>query len=281
MSHAIDAEWDRLGQPAEFTFVDYGAGPGTLARAVFAARPRCREHLRYIAVERSDLQHQFHPDGVESVAALTAEHIGSGLTGMVFANELLDNLAFTPVRWDGETALFGVVDIDDDAEGSLVTRFVPDPQLDSALLITGQSVVDQTMAGEWANWISTDVIAEGRMVVVDYSRQSTCDVEVRTFSEHGPAGDPLTELGNKDITVDVDLEVLQRRVGRAASITPQHVWLRQHGIDELVEQGRIIWERGAAVGGLEALRGKSRLREADALTDPIGLGGFVVSEWAL
>ena len=37
----LDAEWERLDRPNPFTVVDAGAGPGTLARAVLAARPAC------------------------------------------------------------------------------------------------------------------------------------------------------------------------------------------------------------------------------------------------
>ena len=32
-------------------------------------------------------------------------------------------------------------------------------------------------------------------------------------------------------------------------------------------------------GGLEAIAGRSRVHEADALTDPTGLGAFRVLEW--
>ena len=38
----IDAEWERLGRPEPFTFVEAGAGPGTLARSVIAAPPSVR-----------------------------------------------------------------------------------------------------------------------------------------------------------------------------------------------------------------------------------------------
>ena len=63
------------------------------------------------------------------------------------------------------------------------------------------------------------------------------------------------------------------------SVRDQRAFLTEHGIDELVEDGRAAWERGAAEGGLEAIRGRSRVREAEALTDISGLGGFTVAEW--
>ena len=63
VARALDAEWDRLGHPDPFTVVDAGAGPGTLARAVLAARPRCAEAMEYVAVESSAAQRESHPDG--------------------------------------------------------------------------------------------------------------------------------------------------------------------------------------------------------------------------
>ncbi len=58
----LDAEWERIGRPDLFTVVDAGAGPGTLARAVLAASPACRDALRYVAVEISAAQRSRHPE---------------------------------------------------------------------------------------------------------------------------------------------------------------------------------------------------------------------------
>ncbi len=63
-------------------------------------------------------------------------------------------------------------------------------------------------------------------------------------------------------------------------VETQGDFLRAHGLDELVAEGRAAWDAGAATGGLEAIRGRSRIAEADALTDPNGLGGFSVVQWS-
>src|SRR5262245_4533826 len=93
----LDAEFERLGRPDPFTVVEAGAGPGTLARAVAAARPACAPALRYIAVETSAAQRRGHPPGVESRGDLPPEPID----GVVVANELLDNLPFRLAVFDG------------------------------------------------------------------------------------------------------------------------------------------------------------------------------------
>jgi hypothetical protein len=59
----------------------------------------------------------------------------------------------------------------------------------------------------------------------------------------------------------------------------QHEFLRSHGIDELVEEGRRIWDERAHLGDLAAIRARSRVTEAEALCDPDGLGAFRVVEW--
>ncbi len=90
LARALDAWWSELGEPAPFTVVEAGAGRGALAKAVLAAAPACGPALRYVAVERSAALRAQHPAGVESAADLPEEPF----TGVVLANELLDNLPF-------------------------------------------------------------------------------------------------------------------------------------------------------------------------------------------
>jgi SAM-dependent MidA family methyltransferase len=61
----------------------------------------------------------------------------------------------------------------------------------------------------------------------------------------------------------------------------QAEFLAAHGIDDLVAAARATWHERAHLGDLEALRARSRVGEADALTDPTGLGAFRVLEWAV
>jgi hypothetical protein len=78
-----------------------------------------------------------------------------------------------------------------------------------------------------------------------------------------------------DLTVDVAFDQLPE----AASISTQADVLRAWGIDELVEAGRRTWRERAHLGDLRAIRGRSRVGEAEALLDPAGLGAFLVAEW--
>ena len=81
------------------------------------------------------------------------------------------------------------------------------------------------------------------------------------------------------LTVQVEaLLALVRPPDRTSS---QSDFLRSHGLDELVEEGRRRWEATGLSGGLDAVAGRSRVHEAEALTDDSGLGGFTVLEWVL
>jgi hypothetical protein len=77
--------------------------------------------------------------------------------------------------------------------------------------------------------------------------------------------------------IAVDQLSLVRPPDRTAT---QAAWLEQHGIGELVDEARVVWEERAHVGDLDALRARSRVVEAEALLDPTGLGGCRVLEWA-
>ncbi len=261
----LDAEWERLGRPDPFHVIEGGAGPGTLARAILAADPRCREAMRYVAVEVSATQRAMHPAGIDSVDTLPAGPV----IGVVIANELLDNLAFSPVvRHDGQ-AHAALVDLQDDR--LVVTAGPP-------INVGADVVVSQRAAGEWVSAAHT-LLTEGRLVVIDYARQDSADVEIRTYRGHDRGREPLVALGTQDITVDVDLPQLFRSVGPPNRQIDQASWLREHGIDALVEAGRRVWEERAHLGDLEALKARSRINEAAALTDPSGLGSFTVLEW--
>ena len=68
-------------------------------------------------------------------------------------------------------------------------------------------------------------------------------------------------------------------VHEPTTVRTQAQFLALHGIDDLVAEGRRVWAESAHVGDLAALRARSRVREAEALTDASGLGGFTVVEW--
>ena len=271
IARALDTWWLELGRPDPFTFVDCGAGNGTLARAIVDAAPRCLDALDFELVERSPRLRSLHPHGPRhhSCATLPDERIH----GVVFANELLDNLAFDLRQRSGDDWIDVVVDVD--SGGELCDR----PAGERGRAAHHYAAMD---------WLrrALEVVQRGRVVVVDYAITTEQMGErdwrewVRTYREHARGSDPLSEPGTQDITVDVAFDQLAA-IREPTLDRPQHEFLRSHGIDELVAEGQRVWAERAHLGDLAALKGRSRLRERDALVDPSGLGAFRVVEWAV
>ncbi len=257
MARALDAWWIELGRPDPFWVIDAGAGPGTLARTIDAAAPACAAVWRYVAVEVSDQQRRQHPPWVDSQAALPTTPV----VGVVLANELLDNLP-VDLHHAGQP-----VQVREGPSG-----FVLEPDVN---IETCQP--DCTGARAWLRE-ALSLVHRGRVVVIDYTDRVSRDPWLRTFRGHQPGGHPLDQPGTQDITVDVPVAQLEA-VAPLSSERSQADWLRDWGIDELVEEGRRIWHERAPLGDLAAVRARSRVTEAAALLDPAGLGSFTVLEW--
>ncbi|MFN3219650.1 MAG: SAM-dependent methyltransferase [Acidimicrobiales bacterium] len=288
VARSLDAAWDDLGRPDDFSVVEAGAGSGRLARSVLAAAPRCAPAMRYVTVEVSDAQRAGHPDGVDA----RAEMPEPGGIGVVLANELCDNLAFDLYERDG--GLWWEIRVDDQdgalAEIRVEPSALPDwlaaldplePEAAVASLETPLRVPDQYGARRWLER-ALHQHDRGRVVVLDYAVDAYPVPEdrgwLRTYRGHDVGGDPLDRPGTQDITVDVAVDQL-------ASVRPpdrsmsQADWLAAHGIEGLVEEGRRIWRENAAAPNVAALTARSRIGEAEALCDPAGLGAFRVLEW--
>ena len=97
IARALDAWWKELGSPSRFDVVECGSGPGTLARSILAAQPECADAMKYVAVEISASQRALHPQSVESRETMP----DGSITGVILANELLDNLPFRLFVFDG------------------------------------------------------------------------------------------------------------------------------------------------------------------------------------
>jgi len=128
VARALDGWWRAAGEPDPYLVIEAGAGRGRLAADVLAARPECATALRYVLVERSpgllDAQRDLltvEPfedalgpmvrddedapvpvTGMGPIVTALDDLPAVPLTGVVVANELLDNLPFRVVeRRDG------------------------------------------------------------------------------------------------------------------------------------------------------------------------------------
>ena len=164
----------------------------------------------------------------------------------------------------------------DDADARLADRLAPEPRSGSRLPI-------QRAAADWLGRRPRPGRAGpggGARLRADTAELAARppDEWLRTYRAHERGGPPLADLGTQDITCEVALDQLAARPpARRPPI--QAEFLAAHGIDDLVAEGRRIWAERAHLGDLAAIRARSRVGEAEALTDPAGLGAFHVLEW--
>jgi SAM-dependent MidA family methyltransferase len=309
---ALDAEWERLGRPDPFVVIEAAAGRGALARAVLDAAPACVPALRYVCVERSaalrakidellpvepaanvfgavvsgdDEVH--HITGTGPVVAVLDDLPYVPVTGVVLANELLDNVPFRLVERTARGWSEVLVGADGDELLEMLVAAASDVAAEADRLAPGAPIGArlplQHLAADWLRR-ALGVLDRGRVIVVDYADVSPSLATrpwhqwLRTYRDHGRGKHPLTWPGEQDITCEVAVDQLAR-VRAPQSDRSQAEWLAAHGLDGLVAEARRRWEARAHVGDLEALRDRSRIGEAVMLTDSGGLGAFRVLEW--
>lgn len=279
ISRAVDLWWIEAGRPDGFTVVEHGAGPGTLGRSITAAAGECLSAgaLRWVMVERSPAQRANHPTG-SHLASLAPSEGAEPAADVVLANELLDNLPFDIVARRGDAWIERRVTVD----GGRFTLVDGPSTIGVALGPLGEA--ELPVAAAAAEWVrdQRDRNPAARLIVIDYMAKTEELVRrdggwLRAYRGHEAVDDWLDAPGTADITIDVPLDQLPELEG--AIVRAQADFLRAFGIDALVEEGRALWQAGAAVGDLAALMARSRVREAEALLDPAGLGAFTVIEW--
>lgn len=289
-----DRCWEQLGRPDDFTLVDAGAGSGTLARSVLAARPACAGVLHYLLVERSAALRRVHRELIDSppepcaTVESRADLPDGPLDGLIIANELLDNL---PCRLLERTVDgWAEVYVAEESPGTFVEELRP--------LEAGEQVVADSLAPEApvggriplaaaaVEWVgrALGLLRGGSLVVIDYTDTSASLAArpawewVRTYRSGVRGHEPLVDVGSADITVEVPLDqILAAHPG--AEVCDQAAFLRSLGIEETVAEGRAVWHERAAIGDLAALEARSRIHEAEALCDASGLGAFTVAVW--
>lgn len=284
LARALDQWWDDAGRPSPFVVVDAGSGPGTLIRSLLLAAPRCARSWQLVSVERSPALRRGQDDLVERGVTVTAE-LPPLRGAVVIANELLDNLPFRVLERVGH----GWVDLavaDPDGERVLTTLPTGDGEVARASALVPRAAEGARipwLAGA-ARWVG-DVLAAGpaHLLVLDYGCATTAELAdrdwtewVRTYRQHRAGAGPLALPGEVDLTVEIAADQLPP----GAEWSTQAELLRRWGIDELVAEGRRVWDERAAVGDLAALRARSRVREAEALTEPGGLGSWLVGHWS-
>lgn len=266
-----------LGEPAVLDLVDVGAGRGELAVSVLAwtaaNAPGTAARLRVSAVEVGP-----RPEGLPGAVAWLAE-VPADVAGLVFANELLDNVVFdvAEVDADGVSRLLEV----DTATGAERPGPVPDPR--AAAWLERWWPLDDAEPGARAEigdardeaW--QDIVrrvTRGVAVAVDYSHERARRPEFGTVAGYR-AGQQVAAIpdGSCDVTAHVALDACAAAVsaleGVGVLLTTQREALRALGVSGA--RPPLTMASTDPVGYVRALSGASAAAE---LTDAAGLGGF-------
>jgi SAM-dependent MidA family methyltransferase len=256
---------EALGRPATLDFVDMAAGRGELAAGVLAALPAdVAARTRAYAVEVAE-----RPEGLDHRIEWSAEP-PQGVTGLLFANEWLDNVpvevaevdaAGVPrlvlVREDGTERLGEPVG---DAQARWLARWWP---LSGEAGLRAEIGLPRDEA--WASAVAT--LDRGLAVAVDYAHTADTRPPFGTLTgfREGRETAPVPD-GSCDITAHVALDACALPGGR---LLPQREALRALGVTGARPPLALASSDPAAY--VRALAGAG---EAAELTAAGGLGDF-------
>jgi len=271
----LDA-WFALGEPEPLPVVELGAGDGTFAEALasaFAELPGPRP--AYTGVEISTGARDAL--GARGFATASSPTELDPFDGVLFANEVLDNLPFVPVRGRPD----GPKEVRVGAQGgSLVEIEVPWSNGSDPLprLEPGQET--SVPVGAFALLRSlARVLRRGYVLLIDYGSVVGPAGPVHGYREHREVADILADPGGTDITAGVDVSMIADRARSDGLVAfepvTQQAALRALGHDRWEQTMRTTQSELQEAGrSAEAVRVWEERSRASLLTDPSRLGGF-------
>ncbi len=279
------AEWKSLGAPCHWRIIECGAHDGTLAADVLETLsqldPTAFSALEYAIPEplprlQAAQQETLKKFGKTIRFLDTAESLAADpLPGIAFGNELLDALPFHVVEWHHGRWHECRVALDQENFIWENSHAITDLALTAALVTLGSDFPDgyrteiRTCFHDFLAPL-TRCLTRGLLLWPDYGfarpefyHPDRTRGTLRTFSNHRAAEDPLTRIGEIDITAHVDFTaVAEAAIALGAipmSFKNQGSWLTAIARDWLLTQ--------------EGNPSPDLLRQFQTLTHPAHLGG--------
>jgi SAM-dependent MidA family methyltransferase len=239
----LEAAWEKLGRPARFTALEPGAGRGWLGRDVLkAVSGPFAEALVYVHRDDNPAARRA---AEEALAPFLTTHRARFATeadslepfvGAIFSNELFDALPAQPWRWE-----------DEHWTREVLTGDGPEWQAadsgEAGSWFTAQT--DGLEPGDGSIWCEalpglvqnlTASLAAGLFLAIDYgetaARLLAKGADLRRFKAHTVDGKWHEEMGEADLTADVDFTRLAHLLGQAGLGDLSHLelskWVRTH-----------------------------------------------------
>lgn len=280
---------EALGKPAELALVDVGAGRGELLTGVLAVLPeRVSGRLRPHAVERAP-----RPPRLDHRIEWTTE-VPTGVTGLLFANEWLDNVPCDVAETDGDgvwrQVLVDPVDGDEDlgppvtgADAEWLARWWPttatEPRRTPPSGRTEPGIRAELGRPRDAAWRSAvGALTAGLAVAVDYAHSRDDRPLFGTLTGYRDGHDvrPVPD-GSCDLTSHVALDACAAAATAIESAGPTSPAPRLRTQREALRALGVEGQRPplslASTDPVRYLHALSHAGEAAELLDPAGLGG--------
>lgn len=290
LARQLTEMWGLLDRPPAFTLREYGAGPGTLALAIFEGLRADRSHLlEAVVYQPTELNPVHRQTLAERLSASGFAHLfrrveGPPVVGCVLATEFIDALPVHRVQGtdDGLREVFVTWRdgwfSEEPAEPSIPELAAYFERLGIGLRPGQRAEVNLAMGG-WLDEVARD-LRRGYLLVIDYGHPAAqLYSEVRTggtlraYRAHTAHDDPFRFVGRQDLTAHVDFTILGQWAGDRGLVplrlTTQARFLVAAGLEGLLEAERS--RPGLDAEGYLALRA-SIVR----LLDPRAMGAFGV-----
>ena len=307
IARQLEEMWQLLGEPAVFHVIEVGSGDGAMARSIVdtcrRTAPRFAEALYYVAADYEPgllLASDHHPeapdpsgDGIASsgrdplraVQRVRAQGIQAfrNIVGCILCNELIDN--FPVHRFaikDGS-----VREIFVGTEGGQFVEVLGEPsspRIAERLASLGLSLPEgyrgevNLAMEDWLGQVG-GALGRGFVLTVDYGELAedlysagNAQGTVVCFNRHAISGDPYQDVGQQDITSQVDFTSLMRLGERhgleTVGYTLQREFLANLGFHEFLD--------APGTPGISAARAELSRMAMLTLVDPEEYGNFKV-----
>ncbi len=243
----LEAAWARLDRPARFTVLEPGAGRGWLGRDLLtAAQGAFGEALHYVHRDDSPAARRLAEEALTPWLASGQAHFLAEsetltpFTGAVISNELFDALPAQPWKWDGERWVREVL-----TESGPEWHPADDPEPGAWFERVMHAKGEALEASDGSLWCEalpavTGTLARaldhGLFLAIDYGdsadRLLAKGSDLRRFKGHTVDGQWWEDLGESDLTADVDFTRLQALLEGHGLVEAGHQelskWIRTH-----------------------------------------------------
>ncbi len=286
----VRAEQRRLSGSG-FVIAEIGAGSGSLLSPLLGELDDATPEIWAVDASPAARASVTQQVPAANVAAAIGD-LPASLSGVVIANELLDNLPVALALRAGDEWQERSVAVNDHGRFVLVptqarTDVAEWAERHCRGTPEGGLVEVQLEATSWLD----DALARlnrGTVLLFDYGGTAEELVPrrtqgtLRTYRAHHLGPDPLEDPGGTDITVDVNftaLEAVARSAGADVEILRQDDYLNRWGLRDVVSELRRRELAMARDGDpMERLEVRSERTDAETLLHPRGLGDFRVLE---